>query len=259
MEVKGYLKMEKYHAIVSSDWNECLAPCGPFDYIAFTYPKLKPHLDGIFKHYTGNRITLRDALQRVRALLPTQVSVEQMDAYLDGAFKMYTGVADLMKWCRSRQILFMINTTGAVGYFQRALFKKLLPPLSVISACPEPLYPDAASDPDKVYPLFKISDKAKYTQKVSRKLGVPLNRVIIIGDSGGDGPHFKWGAENGALLIASMAKPSLLQYCRQEGIQPDYTFGHTYGEGETVEHESEMAFNFKELCAVIDTAAAFRQ
>jgi hypothetical protein len=27
-------------AIVASDWNECLAPCGPFDPIPFAYPRL---------------------------------------------------------------------------------------------------------------------------------------------------------------------------------------------------------------------------
>jgi hypothetical protein len=31
----------KYKGMISSDWNECLAPCGPFDPIAFAYPELK--------------------------------------------------------------------------------------------------------------------------------------------------------------------------------------------------------------------------
>lgn len=243
--------MKKIRAIVSSDWNACLAPCRPFDYIAFTYPELKPDLDDIFKHYTGNRMPLRDAMQQVKALLPVPISAEQMDAYLDGAFQMYTGVADLMKWCLSRRVLFMINTTGAVGYFQRAVFKKLLPPLPVISAYPEPNFPDAAFAPDQVYPLFEIADKAKHTQEVARKLGVPLSRVIIMGDSGGDGPHFKWGAENNAFLIASMAKPSLQQYCKKEGIQPDCTFGHTYSQSDTPNHAAEMGYNFSGLTTVI--------
>lgn len=34
--------MARYRAMISSDWNECLAPCGPFDAIAFTYPDLEP-------------------------------------------------------------------------------------------------------------------------------------------------------------------------------------------------------------------------
>ena len=119
--------MEKYRAIVSSDWNECLAPCGPFDFIAFTFPELKPSLMDIFQRYTGNHITFKNAMQQVAALLPEPISAAQMDAYLDEAFSMYTGVADLMAWCRSREILFMINTTGARGVLQRASFKTLLP------------------------------------------------------------------------------------------------------------------------------------
>ncbi len=240
-----------YHAIVSSDWNECLAPCGPFDFIAFTFPELKPALDDIFKRYTGNHITLKKAMQQVKALLPEPVSVSQMDAYLSEAFSMYTGVADLMRWCHSQKILFMLNTTGAVGYFQRAVFKHLLPPLPVISAYAEPHFPQEASDPEKVFPLFETTDKAKHTEKVARKAGVPLNRIIIMGDSGGDGPHFKWGSENKAFLIASMAKPSLQQYCQKEGIQPGYFFGHTYSKGETIDHASEMGYNFKNLADVI--------
>ena len=116
--------MVNYRAMISSDWNECLAPCGPFDYIAFSYPELKLHMKDIFERYTANRLTLKDAMLQVKALLPEPVSVSNMDAYLDENFEMYTGVSNLMKWCRSQQILFMINTTGATGFFQRALVKK---------------------------------------------------------------------------------------------------------------------------------------
>ena len=246
--------MEKYQAIVSSDWNECLAPCGPFDYIAFTFPELKPVLDDTFKRYTGNRITLKEAMQQVTALLPQPVTREQMDAYLDEAFRMYAGVADLMQWCYSRQILFMLNTTGAVGYFQRAFFKSLLPSLPVISAYPEPHFPKEASDPEEVYPLFEITDKARHTEKVAHKVGVPLNHIVVMGDSGGDGPHFRWGAGNGAFLIASMPKPSLQRYCKKNGIRPDYFFGHAYSAGENTDHASEMGFDFMELAAVIEDA-----
>ncbi|MGA8831743.1 MAG: hypothetical protein ACLQT6_17200 [Desulfomonilaceae bacterium] len=45
----------KYKAIVSSDWNECLAPSGPFDPISFTYPDLEPELSDLFAQYTGNQ------------------------------------------------------------------------------------------------------------------------------------------------------------------------------------------------------------
>ena len=143
-----------YKAIISSDWNECLAPCGPFDFIAFTFP--------------------------------------------------------------------------------------------------EPHYPKAASDPEQTYPLFETTGKAKHTQDVAHRMGVPLNRIIIMGDSGGDGPHFKWGAESGAFLIASMAKLSLQQYCQKEGIQPDCFFGRTYSEGEIIDHASEMDYDFMDLSALIE-------
>ena len=46
----------RFKAIVSSDWNECLAPCGPFDSISFAYPELREALTGIFKQYTANTI-----------------------------------------------------------------------------------------------------------------------------------------------------------------------------------------------------------
>jgi len=242
----------RYRAIVSADWNECLAPCGPFDYIAFTYPELKPALDNIFKQYTGNHITLDDAMRQLGEFLPEPIRISQMDAYLEAAFQMYTGVANLMRWCQARNILFMINTTGAAGYFQRALFKCLLPPLPVISACPDPHYPKAATDPEHIRPLFETADKSRHTEDVAQGMGVPLNRVIIVGDSGGDGPHFKWGAENGAFLIASMAKPSLQQFCIREGIQPNCFFGHRYREGETIDHLSEMGYDFMGLCQLIE-------
>lgn len=246
--------MEKYRAIVSSDWNGCLAPCGPFDYIAFTFPELLPALDDIFQRYTSNRTTLKDAVQQVSALLPKPVDQEQMDAYLDDVFSMYTGVTDLMAWCHSQKILFMLNTTGAVGYFQRVLYKKLLLPLPVISAYPKPNFPKKASDPEWIYPLCETTDKGKHTEEIARKIGVPLNRIVIMGDSGGDGPHFKWGSENGVFLIASMSKPSLQHYCERQGIRPDLFFGRTYREGEPIDHASEMGYNFMDLTGVIEDA-----
>ncbi len=38
-----------YRAILSSDWNECLAPCGPFDLIAFNYPEHQEALTAVFR------------------------------------------------------------------------------------------------------------------------------------------------------------------------------------------------------------------
>ena len=76
----------KYKAIVSSDWNECLAPCGPFDFIAFNYPQLTSNLTTIFQKYTGNMISLGEAARQIQDLLPGPITKEQMDAYLDKSF-----------------------------------------------------------------------------------------------------------------------------------------------------------------------------
>ena len=106
-----------YKGIVSSDWNECLAPCGPFDYISFLYPELSDGLAAVFKQYTGNAIALSEATRLIREMLPAPVTPDQMDAYLERHFAVYTGVPELMEWCLSHQLLFMVNTTGAIGYF----------------------------------------------------------------------------------------------------------------------------------------------
>ena len=47
----------KYNGMVSSDWNECLAPCGPFDPISFAYPELEAGLSVIFGKYTRRVVT----------------------------------------------------------------------------------------------------------------------------------------------------------------------------------------------------------
>lgn len=39
----------RYRAMISADWNECLAPCGPFDAIAFAYPGLQSELTAVFR------------------------------------------------------------------------------------------------------------------------------------------------------------------------------------------------------------------
>ena len=51
----------KYKAVFSSDRNEYLAPCGPFDLISFTYPALEPELAGVRRQYAGNGILLTEA------------------------------------------------------------------------------------------------------------------------------------------------------------------------------------------------------
>jgi len=64
----------RFTAIISSDWIECLAPCGPFDPIVFNYPGLKAELGAIFKQYTGNSISLAEAALRIKKLLPSPLS-----------------------------------------------------------------------------------------------------------------------------------------------------------------------------------------
>lgn len=96
-----------YKAMVSTDWNGCLAPCGPFDCISFVYPELSSELAGIFRLYTGNRISLGEAAGRVQGLLPAAVTADQMDAYLAESFITYTGVPDLIEWCSGHDVLFL--------------------------------------------------------------------------------------------------------------------------------------------------------
>ncbi len=68
-----------------------------------------------------------------------------------------------------------------------------------------------------------------------------------MGDSGGDGPHFEWGADKGAFLIGSMTKPSLESFCQTRGINIDLHFGLSYSEGEEKVPQKEMQTDFKNL------------
>jgi hypothetical protein len=78
-----------YKGMISSDWNECFAPCGPFDPIAFACPELEADLSGIFRLYTGNQISLSEATRRIGARLPKPITEKQMDAYLEASFVTY--------------------------------------------------------------------------------------------------------------------------------------------------------------------------
>jgi len=242
----------KYTAIISSDWSECLAPSGPFDFMAFTYPQLAPALTRIFQDYTGNRMTLAEAAVKIQKLLPAPITPEQMDAYLQKSFVTYTGVPDLIAWCRSKGILFMINTTGMIGYFQRVFAAGLLPEIAVLSANPLIRYPQAKSDPQSMYDLHETGDKAKNTAAVVRSLNLPPEKIVLMGDSGGDGPHFKWGAEIGAFLIASMTKPSLDRYCRENNIHIHVRFGRDYSRNGQRDLQTELQVNFMDLVPVIE-------
>jgi hypothetical protein len=237
------------NGMISSDWSECLAPSGPFDPMAFLYPELEAELSRVFRMYTGNRITLSEATQRIRGLLPNPISEKQMDAYLDASFATYTGVVDLIRWCMKNQILFMINTTGMQGYFQRALAKGLLPQGIVVAANPMISYPGHGME---MYEVREIEDKAKNTASVLQGYAIPTKKLITMGDSGGDGPHFAWGASVGAHLVGSMPKPSLEKYCKSKGIEIGTRFGVTYSEGQKRDPGREMEVDFMGLVPVIE-------
>ncbi len=237
----------KYRALVSSDWNECLAPCGPFDPITFAYPHLAAELSDVFAEYTGNEISLAEATQWISALMPARLTVDQMDAYLNASFSTYPGVPDLIEWCLSHGLLFMINTTGMQGYFQRVFSGNLIPRVPLVAANPLIRFPGVAEDPRYLFWVSEIEDKPRNTESVMRILGIPPSRVVVIGDSGGDGPHFKWGASAGAFLIGSMTKPSLDNYCRDNGVTINKRFGVSYASGEVRDRTAEMQANFVEL------------
>ena len=241
----------RYKAIMSSDWSECLAPGGPFDFIAHNYPSLQHRLTSVFQQYTSNRIPLRHAVAEIEKLLPDPLGPEHIDAYLDASFETYTGVPDLIEWCLSNRILFMINTTGMIGYFQRVFARGLLPPVPILSANPMVRFPQSKTDPPHVVNLFETGDKAKNTAEVIRSYGISSEKVILMGDSGGDGPHFEWGAKTGAFLIGSMTKPSLAVYCREKGINISLRFGRDYSRDEKKDPQADMQFDFMELAAII--------
>ena len=245
-------KNRTYKAIVSSDWNECLAPCGPFDFISLNYPELESGLRTIFKHYTGNIMSLGEAVGQIQKLLPAPITEEQMDAYLNNSFITYSGVPELIEWCLSNDILFMVNTTGMIGYFQRIFARGFLPQLPVLSAHPMVRYVHQHTDPDYIFDLFEIEDKLKNTEAIVRSFRIPSNKIILMGDSGGDGPHFEWGGANNAFLIANMTKPSLKRYCEQKSIPINAQFGPSYEEGEVKDLEKEMQVNFMDLMPIIE-------
>jgi 2-hydroxy-3-keto-5-methylthiopentenyl-1-phosphate phosphatase len=241
-----------YKAMVSSDWNECLAPCGPFDCMSFAYPRLEADLAAVFRQYTGNLISLGEAAGQIRQLLPESITPDQMDGYLDESFTTYTGVPELIEWCSSNNVLFMINTTGMIGYFQRIFAKSLLPPVPVISAHPMIRYPQNAFCSFRVYELLETCDKSKNTGKVARSQAIPAAKIILLGDSGGDGPHFEWGAAAGAYLIGSMIKPTLDNYCRGKNIEIDLRFGLDYTRRERASLPEELKINFMDLASTIE-------
>lgn len=243
-----------FRGLVSSDWSECLSPNGPFDYLAFSFPELAGELEEVFRGYTGNRITLGEACRRIAALQPRPVTEAMMDAYLERRFAVYRGVPELIAWCAANRVLFMLNTTGMIGYFQRVFARGLLPPVPVLSANAMLRFPARESDPPRVLELRETSDKGVNSAAVIAAEGIPAGRLVVMGDSGGDGPHFVWGRAHGALLIASMAKSSLQSFCAAEGVAIDRFFGRVYRPGEPRDPEAEMGYDFRELIPVIAAA-----
>jgi hypothetical protein len=175
-----------------------------------------------------------------------------MDSYLEACFCTYRGVPELMEWCSSRGILFMLNTTGAKGYFQRAVRKGLLPVGIRVAANPLIDYPDEENADQPMYEVVETRDKARNTEQVMREHGISPKNVIVIGDSGGDGPHFEWGKSVGAFLIGSMTKPSLEVYCEDRGIWIDCRFGLCYPRGASRDPAQEMQVDFRMLRPVIE-------
>jgi hypothetical protein len=242
--------MSTYRGLISSDWSECLSPNGPFDFMAYVYPQLESDLAAIFRQYTGNQIPLGDAIQHCQRLLPAPITQEQMDAYLEACFRHYTGVPELMEACLSNNILFMINTTGSRGYFERAIAKKLLPGPMALSAHPE-IYFGKNRDPYAYYALQEITDKPVNTEKAAKQFQIAPQKIMVVGDSGGDGPHFKWAAAQNALRVASMAKPSLKTYCQNQQIEINRFFGLSYEDGEDRREADEMAVDFQDLLSLL--------
>lgn len=247
----GNSQME-FRAIVSSDWSECLSPNGPFDPMTFNYPELGRDLDRVFREYTSNKISLTQATTFIEKLLPEPLTQDQMDSYLDASFQTYTGVPSLIEWCARHDILFMLNTTGTQGYFQRAIAKSLLPPIPTISANPMIRFPQPSDGLRYVHEVREISDKPKSTQAVMKALNLPPSKILVMGDSGGDGPHFEWGASSGAFLVGSMTKHSLATYCRSRNIAISSYFGLIYGPGENRDLDKEMKVDFMELARLIE-------
>ena len=243
-----------YRALVSSDWSECLSPNGPFDPLAYAYPQLQAELTRIFKDYTGNRISLQTAYATITDAMPGPITVEQMDAYLDESFRTYTGVPELLTWCAENDILFMINSTGTQAYFQRVFAKGLLPSIPLVAANPLIRFPEQGDSSRYRCEVNEIVDKATNTERVMRDTNLPVDKIAVMGDSGGDGPHFAWAAGLGIYSIGSMPKVSLQDYCQSRNITIDKHFGLTYAPGEARRLEEEMKVDFMLLTDVIKKA-----
>jgi hypothetical protein len=113
-------------------------------------------------------------------------------------------------------------------------------------------YPELKSDPTHVYELIETRDKGQNTAAVANSLGIQAAKIILMGDSGGDGPHFQWGAESGAFLIGSMTKASLDSYCREKGIVINLRFGLDYSQNDRKGLQEELRIDFRGLRSKIE-------
>jgi hypothetical protein len=146
----------------------------------------------------------------------------------------------------------MINTTGSMGYFQRVFFKKLLPRVSALSAHPGLIFSAGKSDPQALFDLQEITDKPVNTKSAAKHFQIPSRNILVMGDSGGDGPHFKWAADKKAVRVASMAKPSLKLFCAREQIEIHHFIGISYEDGEPRHPADEMQVDFRDLVPFIE-------
>ena len=100
--------------------------------------------------------------------------------------------------------------------------------------------------------ILETGDKGINTDSVIRSLKIPGQKTILLGDSGGDGPHFEWGSRAGAFLVGSMTKPSLDNYCRGKKINLNLRFGLDYSQEEKTDRQKEMQVNFMDLSTTIE-------
>ena len=148
----------------------------------------------------------------------------------------------------------MINTTGTQGYFQRSIRKGLIPEVPIVAGNPMISFPQTSDGERYSNMVTEIGDKPLCSEAVAKATGLPPAKVVVIGDSGGDGPHFEWGARSGAYLVGSMTKPSLGAYCESHGIEINRLFGVSYSQGEKRDVDKEMTVDFMDLAVVIEQA-----
>ena len=127
------------------------------------------------------------------------------------------------------------------------LARNLIPDVPFVASNPLIRFSGEPEAPRYMYWVNEIEDKPRNTQSVMKSSGIGPDRVVIVGDSGGDGPHFRWGGSVGAYLIGSMVKPSLEAYCRDRAITINKHFGYTYSAGEARDRAKEMQTDFMEL------------